>query len=976
MTLRAVCCLLCVLVLGLIGSAQGPSGPALPDASLYTCRWASTPPKIDGLADEPCWEHAVTISNFRASWLASDSKTAPIASGDSIPTQAKMVWDKEYLYVWAKLTDKDIQGTIKERDEQTWLDDCFELFLKPSKDRPGYYEFHVTPANTQMDLYIPERVPKAYAIYKSADTFDFQSSVQIDGTLEDRTDADRSWQVEFKIAWKDFHRTGGGPGPGDSWTYSLCRYDYDRSTSAPVLTSTAALTQPSFHRHEEFSEIRFLGPPSDRVPMTTSKVQGSPEPPLPFTTQRVDLGFEFDHPICLRAEPKSTGFWMITQKTPYGPSEILRLASQERSDDWSNRVIEQANSDRVHYDLCFHPEYPAKPFVFVGLNESVQGVKHSRIVRLEVQQDDESMRIVQQRVIIEWPSDGHNGAAITFGLDGMLYITSGDGTSDSDINLRGQDLTHLTAKVLRIDIEPSTESEPYRIPLDNPFFHRADARKETWAYGLRNPWRITTDPESGRIWLGQNGQDLWEQVYLVQPGANYGWSVMEGASVFYANRQRGQEPFVPPVKDHHHSQARSLTGGIVYRGSQEDYRSLVGAYVYGDYSTGKIWAIWHDGKQVVDSREIADTPLAITSFESMSNGEIWIADHLGKGVSKLVPNRAEDTSDRFPRLLSQTGLFEDVAKHRYAKGVIPYSVNSPFWSDGAFKERAFAIPDDASEDPRIEFQNQLGWTFPNGTVLIKSFSLEKQPGNSESRHRIETRLMVREQNEWVGYSYRWNQDGTDAQLVDASGTDVSYSILDANVAGGSRLQKWHYPSRAECMVCHSRAANYTLGLQTSQLNRIYPHESPYYGHDENQLVAFERMGLFKSKLPTGPEGLPKLADPSNEQEPIDARVVAYLHSNCASCHVPAGGGNAAMELSHPTPFSKMGILDVLPKHHDLGIAGAKLVLPGSPEKSVLLERIARRGKDQMPPLASNEIDHQAVGLIRKWIEGLRTDQGP
>jgi uncharacterized repeat protein (TIGR03806 family) len=451
---------------------------------------------------------------------------------------------------------------------------------------------------------------------------------------------------------------------------------------------------------------------------------------------------------------------------------------------------------------------------------------------------------------------------------------------------------------------------------------------------------------------------------------------MEGASVFYANRQRGQEPFVPPVKDHHHSQARSLTGGIVYRGSQEDYRSLVGAYVYGDYSTGKIWAIWHDGKQVVDSREIADTPLAITSFESMSNGEIWIADHLGKGVSKLVPNRAEDTSDRFPRLLSQTGLFEDVAKHRYAKGVIPYSVNSPFWSDGAFKERAFAIPDDASEDPRIEFQNQLGWTFPNGTVLIKSFSLEKQPGNSESRYWIETRLMVREQNEWVGYSYRWNQDGTDAQLVDASGTDVSYSILDANVAGGSRLQKWHYPSRAECMVCHSRAANYTLGLQTSQLNRIYPHESPYYGHDENQLVAFERMGLFKSKLPSGPEGLPKLADPSNEQEPIDARVVAYLHSNCASCHVPAGGGNAAMELSHPTPFSKMGILDVPPKHHDLGIAGAKLVLPGSPEKSVLLERIARRGKDQMPPLASNEIDHQAVGLIRKWIEGLSTDQGP
>ena len=259
---RTFFALLGLLMLVQCGLAQTPSGPGLSQESSYECRWASIPPKIDGRSDDPCWNSAVTISNFRASWLASDSKTAPIASGDSIPTQAKMVWDKEYLYVWAKLTDNDIQGTIKERDEQTWLDDCFELFLKPSKDRPGYYEFHVTPANTQMDLYIPERVPKAYAIYKSADTFDFQSSVQIDGTLEDRTDADRSWQVEFKIAWKDFHRTGGGPGPGDSWTYSLCRYDYDRSTSAPVLTSTAALTQPSFHRHEEFSEIQFLGPPS------------------------------------------------------------------------------------------------------------------------------------------------------------------------------------------------------------------------------------------------------------------------------------------------------------------------------------------------------------------------------------------------------------------------------------------------------------------------------------------------------------------------------------------------------------------------------------------------------------------------------------------------------------------------------------------------------------------------------------------
>lgn len=983
------------------------------DSSAYRCRWTSSPPKIDGLDTDPCWQDAPIVSNFRTAWIQDDSQTV-----NPLATQARLMWDRDYLYVWAKLKDKDIQATITQRDEQTWLDDCFELFLKPSKQHSGYYEFHVTAANTQMDLYIPERIPKAYSIYKSAHEFDFQSAASVDGTIDQRTDTDRAWQVEFKIAWKDFYPTGGKPIEGEVWNYSLCRYDYDRDEDQPRLTSCSALTQPSFHRHEEFAEIQFLGPNFQRPSMKTSKVQGSPELPVPFTTQPVDLGVAIDHPIHLRAEPNSSFVWMITQKNPYGPSELFRLdpASTDATGNSvsGKQIIVPADSDRVHYDLCFHPQYPQQPYVFLGLNQSVDGVKHSRIVRLEIDPSptlsggSDPIKVIGSRTILQWPSDGHNGAAMTFGLDGMLYITSGDGTTDSDTNLRGQDLTHLTAKVLRIDVNQSSDQQPYRIPQDNPFLDRANVRAETWAYGLRNPWRITTDSVSGRIWLGQNGQDLWEQVYLVKRGANYGWSVMEGASTFYANRQRGEDPFEPPVKDHHHSQARSLTGGIVYRSSNPKLRQLQGSYVYGDYSTGKIWAIDHDENQASDARQIADTPHSITGFAVMNNGEIWIADHLGKSIVRLVQNNKQDTSDRFPKLLSQTGLFEDVAKYRYAQGVVPYSVNSPLWSDGAYKERAFAIPENPGEDQRIEFQNQFGWTFPNGTVLIKSFALDGQASKPEARRWIETRLMLREQNEWVGYSYRWNQEGTDAELVDASGDDIDLQIVDETVSGGFRNQTWHYPSRAECMVCHSRAANYTLGLQTSQLNRPYE----YHGTTENQLLVFERMGLFKvnpqqfvhspkpkttpsnspspeesimihaaklpqrptpsdsSVLPALPSALPRLANPYDDTEPLDARVQAYLHSNCASCHVPAGGGNSAMELSHPTEWSKMGILDATPKHHDLGIAGAKLVWSGNPQKSLLLQRMARRGKDQMPPISSNLVDHRAVALLKRWIEGL------
>ena len=1011
-SLRSVCIgWLIAFLIGLLSSQL-----LAQDIAAYRCQWANSPPKIDGLDTDQCWETAPVVNNFRRAWIQGDSQKY-----NPEVTQAKLVWDRDYLYVWAKLKDKDIQANITQRDEQTWLDDCFELFLKPSKKHPGYYEFHVTPANTQMDLYIPERMAKAYALYKSRHDFDFQSAVKIDGTIEDRTDSDRAWQVEFKVAWKDFYPTGGRPTEGEVWNYSLCRYDYNRDQEQPSLTSISPLEQPSFHRYEDFAEIQFMGPTFTRVPMTTSKVQGSPEPPPPFATQEVELGFAIDHPIHLRPEPNSNHVWMITQKNPYGPSELFRFRHNQTDPNHvgkpSRQTIVPAESDRVHYDLCFDPQFPSQPFVFLGLNQSVDGVKYSQIERLEIDPDSinsDAIKLVGTRTIIQWPSDGHNGAALTFGLDGMLYITSGDGTTDSDTNLRGQDLTHLTAKVLRIDVSQSTPEQPYRIPPDNPFLDRANVRKETWSYGLRNPWRITTDSVSGRIWLGQNGQDIWEQVYLVKRGANYGWSVMEGSSVFYANRQRGEDPFEPPVKDHHHSQARSLTGGIVYRGSMPQYERLVGAYIYGDYSTGKIWAIGHDGNQPSDAIEIADTPHAITGFAQMNNGEIWIADHLGKSIVSLLANNAEDNSGRFPRLLSQTGLFEDVAKHRYAKGIVPYSVNSPLWSDGAYKERAFAIPASDSEDQRIEFQNQFGWTFPNGTVLIKSFAIQEQADKPQSRRWIETRLMLREQNEWVGYSYRWNPQGTDAELVDAAGQDVDYRILDESATSGSRVQKWHYPSRAECMVCHSRAANYTLGLQTSQLNRPYE----YGANGENQLTVFERLGLFKvnlqqfvqspspkntspnsetnqesiaiqaaqlpqrptpsdsSILPALPTALPKLANPYDDSESLGARVAAYLHSNCASCHVPAGGGNAAMELSHPTEWSKMGILDASPKHHDLGIAGAKLVYPGNPEKSLLLKRISIRGKDQMPPVASNEVDLRAVSLIRQWIEGLTPSTSP
>jgi hypothetical protein len=591
-----------------------------------------------------------------------------------------------------------------------------------------------------------------------------------------------------------------------------------------------------------------------------------------------------------------------------------------------------------------------------------------------------------ETTIIDWPSDGHNGAAMGIGLDGMMYVTTGDGTSDSDTNLRGQEMSHLTAKVLRIDIERPAQGRMYSVPPDNPFVGRDGIAPETWAFGLRNPWRMTVDRETGHIWVGNNGQDLWEQVYFVRKGDNYGWSVYEGSHPFYLQRQLGPAPHVKPMLEHHHSEARSLTGGVVFYGNQ--LKELRGAYIYGDHSTGRIWGARHDGTKLVWHQELADTPFHISGFGTNSHGELMICDYVGNdegGLYTLIPTPPQTSPSAFPRRLSESGLFKSVKGHVVEDALIPYSVNSPLWSDGAAKTRFIAIP---GESPKIEMSGNRGWTFPNETVLVKSFSLEMAEGKPESKHWIETRFLTRQQNEWIGYSYRWNDEQTDAMLVAREGLDAEFTIQTNE---GPRKQSWHYPSRTECMVCHSRAAAFVLGLSTWQMNRDVPERADVnHGAQsktnksdlpsarnpadarsgrENQLTMLERLGLVK--LPKPADQLDHLVDPYDVREPLEQRVRSYLHANCSICHVDAGGGNSQIDLEFGIPLEKMKLVDVAPVHDKFGLTDARLVAPGHPERSVLLHRISTRGRGQMPQLGTTKVDEPAVALLIEWIKQLR-----
>ncbi|MCX7401279.1 MAG: PQQ-dependent sugar dehydrogenase [Planctomycetales bacterium] len=699
-----------------------------------------------------------------------------------------------------------------------------------------------------------------------------------------------------------------------------------------------------------------------RIPWTESRLVGSPDPPLPYRVMRAYEKLPLFAPVYLRSEPGTDRIFFVDHKGDWKEPGGLRYFADKAEADSSKPLIAL---DRLVYGFCFHPKYRENKHLYLITNGPMsESNKQNRISRFTVSESADvpgELRADSELVILEWDSNGHNGGDLAFGPDGFLYCPTGDGTSDSDTLVTGQGLGDLLAVMLRLDVDHPTADKPYSIPPDNPFINVPDARPEIWAYGFRNPWRMDYDHESNQLWLGQNGQDLWEQVYLIRRGENYGWSVQEGGHPFYVERPRGAEPIVAPMADHHHSESRSLTGGVVYRGSK--LPDLVGCFIYGDYSTGKIWAIRHDGTKVTFHREIADTTLQIAGFSMNAAGELLVVDHAG-GFYRLEPMPPQEPTN-FPRMLSDTGLFASVAEHRLLPSVIPYSVNVQFWSDGAHKERWLAVPG----EEKIDYTSTRGWNFPNGSVLVKSFALEKVAGQPETRRWIETRLMVRQQNEWIGYSYRWNEEQTDAELLDSSSVDVEFEIQDPAAEGGVRKQTWHYPSRAECMVCHSRAVNYVLGLSENQMNR----EHDYGSEKFNQIQMLSELGMFTKPLPKPVEELTRLSDPLDKSLDLKQRAASYLHANCSNCHVEAGGGNAQFSVEIDAKPEQAKLIDVKPVHTTFDLQDARLVAPGSPERSLLFHRMQRRGHGQMPPLGTSLVDKPAVELIREWILQLPTD---
>ena len=279
--------------------------------------------------------------------------------------------------------------------------------------------------------------------------------------------------------------------------------------------------------------------------------------------------------------------------------------------------------------LAFHPNYRTNGFFYIYyVNNNGDLV----LARYKVSSNPNVANSVSRRILLTIPHpqfSNHNGGEIQFGKDGYLYLSVGDGGGGGDPFNNSQNLGSLLGKILRINVN---RGNPYSIPEDNPFINRAGARKEIWAYGLRNPWRISFDRLRGALYIGDVGQGNWEEINFQKRrspgGVNYGWNRMEGRQCFNPPSNCNDGTLKLPVLTYNHSQGCSVTGGFVYRGTA--IPSLVGTYLYSDYCSGIIWG----AKRVSGrwtTRQLLLSGINITSFGEDQNGELYVTHHSTSG---------------------------------------------------------------------------------------------------------------------------------------------------------------------------------------------------------------------------------------------------------------------------------------------------------------------------------------------------------
>lgn len=651
----------------------------------------------------------------------------------------------------------------------------------------------------------------------------------------------------------------------------------------------------------------------------------------------------FTAPIVLTQAPGDNSRWYVGEKA----GKIIAFDNNPAATS-KQTFLDLTGTGRVDatpgegglLGIAFHPNYAQNRYVYLSYTGRKNGQLTSFIARYTSLDNGATLSSGTEQIILELtqPYDNHNGGNIAFGPDGYLYAGFGDGGGAWDPNQTSQNPNTLLGKMIRIDVNGGS---PYSIPPSNPYAV-AGGRPEIYALGFRNPWRWSFDRGTAELWAGDVGEGTNEEIDRVELGKNYGWSIREGNQCF--NRSNGgtyatgcqTAGLTDPVFQYTHTGGRcSITGGARYRGSA--ITAMSGRYVYGDYCTGEIWAL---NTSNVTAELLVGPGQTISTFAEDQGGEIYVANVATGKIHKLAPSSG--TTVPFPTVLSQSGCVNMAAPYTAASGLVAFEINSPFWTDGAEKTRFISLP----AKTQITTNSDGDWVFPIGTVLVKHLKI----GSAL----IETRLLMRHTDgNWAGYSYKWNAAGTDAVLLTDHLTETINGV------------PYDFPSGAECLRCHTGASGVTLGPETGQINRRL-------ATGVNQAELFKAMGLLPQSFSL--LNMPFIAPWADTRYTVAQRARGYLHTNCSHCHRPGGGTPSDMDLRFSQPLWKTKACETNPVAGTLGLTNAKLIAPGQPASSVLLERMKRLDATRMPPLTTHLVDQGGTALVEQWIAGLQKCQ--
>jgi len=750
--------------------------------------------------------------------------------------------------------------------------------------------------------------------------------------------------------------------------------------------------------------------PALRLPNTTITVPDEP-PPVAYGVVDAFPGLFFEDALAITTPPGRTNQLFVVERrgiVSYIPD--IHAASPVRQVflDIRDQVSfdDTPQGERGLLGLAFHPGFETNGYFFVTYIAPGGSPYFDRLARFIANPTTLTVATNTQTVLYDVVDQvfNHNGGDLHFGPDGYLYIGTGDEGDQYNQRQNAQRIDKdLFSALLRIDVdrkpgsvEPSPSANTttvytngsgqayYAIPPDNPFvgatmfngqpINTNALRAEIFALGFRHIWRFSIDMPTGDIWVGDVGQDRWEEINVVTNGGNYGWAYYEGFE--QANTIYGGQPNLPnpppgfvhstPIYAYIHAgqggdpnfSGDSVTGGVVYRGN--NLPELSGAYVFADFEFQNIWALRRNGTNVTVERLTAR--LGIAGFGvAPSNGDVLLANYFEDSIQRLVRTDAGGTP--FPQKLSETGIFADLDTLAPNPGIVAYEPKVAFWSDNAIKSRWFTIPDLTNT---VGFAQDGNWTLPTGMKWIKHFDLELERGNPATRKRVETRVLVKKAGGSYGISYRWNDAETEAFLVPDGGETFTLTITNQGIPTN---QFYEIPSRAGCLACHTAGGGHALTFNTREMNS----EGSLNGYTGNQIDTLDDAGYFSAPVPPATT-LPTHARADDMSASTEFRSRSYLAVNCAQCHQTGGTGGGAWDARAHLTLDQTGLINGLLDNNG-GDPANRLIVPGDKDHSVVWLRIqATNGFSRMPPLGSHVLDQTAIALIEQWISSDLTNR--